>query len=251
MKRDAFYVGYLPLPKPLRLFVFVLIPLLLLAGIAVAVVTTSQQNEPGEGVWDLAKTETFNGSLISSPYPMLIPHGGGTPLLLVGEGKTSEPYLSRLFETQPVMANALVSGFPIKRDGKYRLLTSVNEVKGTHKNGATLPRNIEKLGPRTLSGQIIDPKCYFGAMKPGEGKVHKACATLCIAGGIPPMFMVTDEAGERTYYLLVNKAGAGIVGDELDALLPFVADPVRIMGEAERWGELLVLNIDPSSFKRL
>ena len=37
----------------------------------------------------------------------------------------------------------------------------------------------------TLKGEIIDPKCYLGAMKPGGGKTHKACAMRCIAGGIP------------------------------------------------------------------
>ena len=99
------------------------------------------------------------------------------------------------------------------------------------------------LGEHTLDGQIIDPKCYFGAMKPGEGKVHKACATLCIAGGIPPMFMTTDDAGERVYYLLVNAGGDGIIGDELQALLPYVADPVAITGDVERWGELMLLRV--------
>lgn len=87
-------------------------------------------------------------------------------------------------------------------------------------------------------------------MKPGEGKVHKSCAALCIAGGIPPMFVTRSEAGERTYYLLTDSEGNGLRGDALEALLPFVADPVRIEGEVDRWGDLLVCRMDPGSVVR-
>ena len=71
------------------------------------------------------------------------------------------------------------------------------------------------LGGATLAGEIIDPKCYFGAMKPGEGKIHKACATLCLRGGIPPMFMTTDEQGRHVYYLLTKPDGRGSNHDKL------------------------------------
>ena len=45
-----------------------------------------------------------------------------------------------------------------------------------------------------VKGEIVDPKCFFGVMKPGEGKPHKDCAIRCILGGIPPVLKVTDES---------------------------------------------------------
>jgi hypothetical protein len=28
----------------------------------------------------------------------------------------------------------------------------------------------------TLTGEIVDSKCYLGVMNPGQGKVHRDCA---------------------------------------------------------------------------
>lgn len=54
------------------------------------------------------------------------------------------------------------------------------------KMAAPLPeRPVEILGSISLLREIIDPKCYFGVMKPDYGKVHRSCAIRCIAGGIP------------------------------------------------------------------
>jgi hypothetical protein len=104
----------------------------------------------------------------------------------------------------------------------------------------------------TLRGEIIDPKCYSGAMKPGEGKAHKECATLCIAGGIPPMFVTTNAAGQRSYYLLADRAGNALTGRMLhEHVLPFVADAVEIAGELETRADLAVLRIDPAGIRRL
>ena len=32
------------------------------------------------------------------------------------------------------------------------------------------------LGSVALKGEVVDPKCFFGVMKPGDGKPHRACA---------------------------------------------------------------------------
>jgi hypothetical protein len=38
-----------------------------------------------------------------------------------------------------------------------------------------------------LSGEIIDPKCCFDAINPGQGKPHLSYAARCISGGIMPV----------------------------------------------------------------
>ena len=58
----------------------------------------------------------------------------------------------------------------------------------------------------TLTGEIIDPKCYFGAMNPGYGKVHLSCAVRCISGGIMPLLKYTAN-GKEHFAILTAKDG--------------------------------------------
>src|SRR5690349_19376703 len=67
--------------------------------------------------------------------------------------------------------------------------------------------------PVSLRGEIVDSKCFLGAMRPGNGKTHKACAMLCIAGGVPPMFVTRDSAGREEYYLLAGPDGGPAPSD--------------------------------------
>jgi hypothetical protein len=103
------------------------------------------------------------------------------------------------------------------------------------------------LGPATLRGEIIDPKCYLGAMKPGGGKTHRACATLCIRGGIPPMLVVRGSDASETFYLLTDPQGGPIV----EPLVPYIGEPVRISGEVVQEEDLLIFRVDPASIGRL
>ena len=247
---DEFYVGYLALPPGYRRFLRVLLPMLVIGSIVAAVVITSQQNDPGDGSWNLAEPVTMTGILTIDPYAMLIVNDdSGVPsrrILLVTMGKIGGEGLDLPDHTQ----TATITGYPIGRDGTV-LLTIENPASDVEvSKPAIFGQTSASLGQATLVGEIIDPKCYFGAMKPGEGKVHKACATLCIAGGVPPMFMTQGAAGDLTYYLLVDQNGRGITGEALDALLPFVADPVKIEGEIARHGDLLVLKTDPTQIER-
>jgi hypothetical protein len=99
----------------------------------------------------------------------------------------------------------------------------------------------------TLRGEIVDSKCFLGAMKPGAGKTHKECATLCIRGGIPPMLATFGEDGSVTCYLLLDPAGGPLSA----AALPFVADPVEVTGELDAHGDMLRLRVDVADIHRL
>lgn len=83
----------------------------------------------------------------------------------------------------------------------------------------------EDAGITTISGEIVDSKCYLGAMNPGEGKPHRSCAVRCISGGIMPLLVYT-ERGEEKQVVLVGKKNLSINKD----VLPFVAAPVRVKG---------------------
>jgi hypothetical protein len=104
----------------------------------------------------------------------------------------------------------------------------------------------EPLAEVSLAGEILDSKCWFGAMRPADGKVHKACASLCIRGGIPPAFFARGP-GPQGALMIMTSAGRAH-GRELLAL---VGDPVRVSGRLQRMGDLLVLDAPASALRRL
>jgi len=104
----------------------------------------------------------------------------------------------------------------------------------------------EPLGTVRLAGEILDTKCWFGAMRPSRGKPHKACAALCIRHGIPPALFARDGAGRETLLILTD---GGARHDA--ALLPFVGEPVEITGAARRAGNLLYLDASVNMIRRL
>jgi hypothetical protein len=97
----------------------------------------------------------------------------------------------------------------------------------------------QPLGAVTLRGEVIDSKCYLGAMKPGGGKTHKGCAALCLAGGVPPMFVTRGTDGLETYYLLAAADG----GPANDAVRDLVGDPAELAGSLENVEDVLLVRL--------
>jgi hypothetical protein len=104
----------------------------------------------------------------------------------------------------------------------------------------------EALGYATLRGEIVDPKCFGGTMKPGEGKIHRACAVRCISGGVPPV-LVTTSGDASVWYVLTGPHGEAIGREVLD----YVADTVEVRGTVVRRGAVLQLAADPSTIRRI
>jgi hypothetical protein len=96
------------------------------------------------------------------------------------------------------------------------------------------------LGNLSFSGEIVDPKCYFGVMKPGEGKAHKDCAIRCILGGIPPVLAITNKNGARNYVLLTSSNSKRINEWAQD----FVAVPSEVSGHAVQIDNWIVLQVN-------
>ncbi len=92
----------------------------------------------------------------------------------------------------------------------------------------------------TISGEIIDPKCYFGAMNPGQGKTHLSCAVRCISGGIMPVvkYMVS---GKENYAILVGENGEPVNSRILDV----VGLQLKIHGKLSVLNNWQVLYIKP------
>ena len=105
----------------------------------------------------------------------------------------------------------------------------------------------QDLGRVKLRGEIVDSKCYMGRMRPGDGRVHRACAQLCVRGGIPPVLVTRAPGGAASHYLLVGPDGEPVNQE----VLPFIAEPVVVSGELTRSGDLLTLSVYPATIERL
>jgi hypothetical protein len=99
----------------------------------------------------------------------------------------------------------------------------------------------------TLAGEIVDSKCHLGVMNPGDGTVHRDCASLCLRGGIPPMLRVRDATGDDALVLLVGRDGRAIG----PALASIAGLPVTVRGRLTRDARGLVLSADRADYQRL
>lgn len=261
--RDELYVGYLPMPSAHARVLRWLVPALIwIVGVA-GLVWARAQSDPGSAVWQDARPESFSGVYLSAPYPMLILDPSPSAkaedsrcILLVEEGKHGGRVRSDL-NAKRVRA----SGFPLRRNGRMllelapgdRSLSLVEDSVGATPHTSTEPAfSLSSLqessaGEVRVQGEIVDAKCFFGAMKPGDGRTHKACATLCIRGGIPAMLVARDLSGIETSYLLTTSDGRPL-GSEF---LGLVADPVEATGELVRCAGINILRVQRDGIRRL
>lgn len=243
---QAFYVGYLPLPRGLRRVLIIVVASLLagLGGIVAAVATA--QRDPGPAVWDTANRSTFVGIIHTQPYPIMVldaPGSTGRTLLIVEQGKfAADPRFIGL-DGQRVS----VTGTVLVRDGRRMLELTADAIKPLP-GPVGEPLTTTRIGDVVLVGEIMDSKCYLGAMKPGNGVTHRACAALCVKGGIPPMLVTRDAQGTASYFLLIDEAGGAANG----LVERMVGQPVEVRGSLERLGDdLVVLRINGASVQRL
>jgi len=102
---------------------------------------------------------------------------------------------------------------------------------------------VEDLGRWKLAGEICDGKCLAGAMRPGRGLAHKACANLCVAGGVPPVF-VSSQPVEGSEFLMISGPERAEIPD---AVYDFMAQFISVEGHISRHGDLLVFAMDPET----
>lgn len=175
-------------------------------------------------------------------------------ILLVGYGKHgAETAILDIEKEKNISLNnkeVTLKGTLLYSDGKTILQVTKddNPVKNIGKDADVSLLPVQKdLGNQTINGEIIDPKCYFGVMKPGEGKVHRDCAIRCILGGIPPVLKVQNEKGGANFYLLV-----GADGEKINAAVQdYVAEPVAISGHVVQQGDWIILYVKGGGIRHI
>lgn len=248
-KADEFYIGWQPeaplgVSRRVRHFIFavcLIVP-------AVGALLVLNQRGFASSSFEFGQPSVLEGVLVKQPVPFLAVHRGrdadGQPvfqnILLVGKGKFGAGGMLADFEKKqgPLEGKTVkLEGYLIYHDGRSLLeIEELLEVKAPVL-GAPSPVVTASLGTGAFMGEVADPKCLFGVMKPGHGKPHRSCAARCIAGGIPPV-LKTIAANGRTQYFLLADGENGALNEEV---LPYVGGPVMVCGELRQVGDWLVL----------
>jgi len=239
---NDFYVGYLPkAPTALARFVRRVIVVLGLLVVTAALVLVVGQKPFANSAFEFGKVRKFEGVLVTRPFPTLIVARAGQPgqqdkysrYLLVAPGKHGADDFAASFDGKQVR----LQGQLIYRDGGTMVEIAPGSIAVVDAAPA-VQEATRDLGTVTVTGEIVDSKCYLGVMNPGQGKVHRDCAARCLSGGTPPIFVTTDG---REQFLLVGLDGRAL---GRDALREFVAEPITIRGQLLQQGESQLLRID-------
>lgn len=249
--REEFYVGYIgatstALSRWLKRFtVGAVLAAAFLGGLWIAA-----QNPFDAGTFEFGEPRSFVGIVLERPYPsLLVERPGSSASLpgfsrywLVGSGKRGADDAVQGLDGKAVE----LRGELVYRDEQTMIKLGEAPVTELPRDGAdhfevpALERIPRSLGPAEISGEIVDPQCFLGIMKPGFGPTHRGCTIRCLAGGVPPVLRALDPSGQPRYYLLLGKSGTRINRE----LLPFAAVHLNIHGQLFAYGDLLAMEVD-------
>jgi len=187
-------------------------------------------DDPGGG--EFAGDKDITGVMIADPYPMIVTDREQHTVVLSGGGKRGVQAEARALDGQHVRA----TGAGIRRGDRDLLL--VDQLRRAPGEAAATLR--EPLGTWRLTGEICDGKCSLGVMRPGNKPAHKACANVCLIGGVPPVFITTTPVFGSRYLLMGDPANHALP----DAVRDHVAIISRLDGTLERIGDALMFRTD-------
>lgn len=249
-QQAAFFIGWQEkAPKnyvqTVRAYVILLV--LLIIGTAFSLVIT--QKGFANSLFELGKLSTMEGILVKEPIPLLKMEKDGKvkSVFLVGFGKAGAEGTISIYEREEgkEVTNKKVQlrGTLIQYGEKtaFELTEGSDAFVKVYDEIENLSVVKKDYGAVSLKGEILDPKCALGVMKPGYGKPHRSCAINCIQGGITPIFRIENKSGEQNFCLMLGPNGEPIH----ENVLQYVADQTRVCGKLEQQDDWLVLYVDP------
>jgi len=249
---DEFYIGYLS-HAPAKTAGFIRRVTVILGAVFILTCGTIAINQKrfSNGIFEFGELSTIEGVVSVHPVPniRIQTEDKATMILLVGFGKMGAmETISQIEEkTGKTLRGQFVQlhGTRIYDHGKEILQITLDdnltvEVLPLLENFPSVLT--ERLGNKNFEGEIVDPKCFFGVMKPGEGKPHRSCAIRCIAGGVPPVLAIKNEADDFVI----------LTGENInEEILPLVGDPVQLKGEVVVVDNWKIMQVDMSNVKLL
>lgn len=253
---SAFYIGWQSqapdsFSRVIKKFLIILLPLVIILGIVLAL----SQKKFSTSIYEYGTLTEVKGIYYDHPVPSIKVSGkkdiwghvSYITIPLVGYGKYgADGVINEIEEMNGISLNKkeiTLKGTLLYNDGK--LIMQIDNNDNPFKNiSAMQPSNdsfpqARELGLHKVKGEIVDPKCYFGVMKPGHGKPHRDCAIRCILGGIPPVMRVQNERGESNYYLIVGPNGEKMN----EAVKDYVAEPTEIEARLVQYDDWIVMYV--------
>lgn len=256
MSQQEFYIGWMPkaprtFTKHVKRILLILFPVALIVGYLLA----TSQRKFSSAKFEYGKLTELTGIYFNKPVPLLkVYDKNREPITipLVGYGKHgAETAIMEIENERKTSLNSkevTLKGTLLYGDGITIFQIDKNDKPVVNIGSGSAFSVVERdLGTQTIRGEIVDPKCYFGVMKPGEGKVHRDCAIRCILGGIPPVLHVQNKKGESNYYLIVGPDGEKMN----EAVQDVVGEPVSIEAKVVQQDDWIILYTDKKSIKRI
>ncbi len=242
-RHDELYVGYADETPPgvvrfARRLAVGLVVLAAATGLCLALLLERFD----EGVFEYGTVRDYSGKLVVDPHPRLITADGpaeGYLLVAVGKHGLDVDAAPGLPSQSGTSRKIDLEGTLIRNPEAAMLEVQSFELSEQVGEGGAGEAPDSPGDAQTLTGEIVDTKCYLGAMKPGRGKPHRDCASLCIRGGIPAALLVRTKSGERQLVHLVHASGRPVGPEVLD----WVGHPVEITGLLRREDDRLFLTI--------
>jgi len=242
-RRDELYVGYVDETPPgvarfARRLAVGMVVLAAAAGLGLALLLERFD----EGVFEYGTVRDYSGELVVDPHPRLRTAdgpAGGYLLVAVGKhGLDVDEAPGLPWQSGPSRKIEL-AGTLIRNPEAAMLEVHSFELSDPVGEGGAAEAPDSPRDAQTLTGEIVDTKCYLGAMKPGRGKPHRDCASLCIRGGIPAALLVRAKSGERQLVHLVHASGHPVGPEVLD----WMSQPVEITGRLQHEDDRVFLVI--------
>ena len=255
--KNNFFIGWLGsldvnIKKSISRFVF---PAMLIGFVFLFSFTFSQR-KIANAEYRYNEVAEYTGFMSNTPFPHILITKGkdifGNPvnevLPLVNAWKFGADFLIDEWSKKNNSGLTTLNGTIIIRDSvkAMELTSKENSFQQPKTQLSYFKTSVQKIGMVTIKGEIIDPKCYLGAMNPGEGKPHRSCAIRCISGGIMPMITYTEN-NQKKYAVLLGEYGEKINNKVLD----FVAEPIEINGVLYKYENWNYIYINPKFIKRL
>ena len=249
---NEFYIGWMPeAPGSYRATLRKGLHFLIVLVVLIAAVITLKQKPFSTANFEFGKPTVVEGVYRSVPTPHLLVSYQKDMFMvpLVGYGKHGANGTMKALEDEIKTSlegkEIKLRGTLLYGDGKVFMQI---EPDGHPLIGAVQPSSLVTAPPSdgtdtSLEGEVIDPKCFFGVMKPGEGKAHKDCAIRCLSGGIPPVLKISNKKGGNNYVLITRKQG-----DVFEKVKDFVAVPSILKGHLTAYHNWQVLEL--STIKR-
>lgn len=199
---DGFFIGWqAAMPAGHRRVSIIAALALMLGAVAVMASIRVGLSTQEAGIFEFGSLREVTGTFMVEPVPMLLLDetiDGREAAILVGSFKFGVPEGLRTHHGKRVQ----FAGTAIRHEAGL-MIELTDETSFTVLAEAPQRELAQHtVGQVSLTGELVDTKCFFGVMRPGFGKVHRACAARCLSGGVPPGLLIRDAQGLATVVML-------------------------------------------------